>query len=277
MGVDMLVDTARRYAAAGRIDAVEHLRNMKIYTYDGVTERHEGYATKKTHEFFEQLGADVLANFTTPGGHGWPQASGVNPCGDPGRWWMGAWFSGSPWAVENCGYDGPGAMLQHLYGPLNPPADAVVRSSVLLFDQAPFGDVHKTGLDKPGMIYVPASCASGAQCKLHISLHGGHEPWVFEYELVQGSKSHGLSINRWAETNNMVVLWPKVGYQSDYFKLRQNNWDSYGETGDDFDTKTGVQMVAIRKMIETIAGIQMADALNSLQVPADSSPFLFSV
>jgi len=167
-------------------------------------------------------------------------------------------------------------MLQHFYGPLNPPADAVVRSSVQLFDQTPFGDVHKTGLSKPGMVYIPASCAAGAECKLHISLHGGDEPWIDEYELVQSSKSHGLSFNRWAETNKMVVLWPKCGPPADTLKISGTNWDSYGETGEDFDTKTGVQMVAIRRMIETMAGIQM-DGPDSYPTPMDSSPQAFMV
>ena len=42
--VDVLVAAARRYAAAGRIDDVENLRNKKVYTYDGIG---HGYSTFK--------------------------------------------------------------------------------------------------------------------------------------------------------------------------------------------------------------------------------------
>ena len=76
-----------------------------------------------------------------------------------------------------------------------------------------------------------------------------------------------------------MVLWPKVGFKSDYPNMRRGNWDSYGETGEDFDTKTGAQMVAIRKMIEAISGIQMDhDApMNSSQAGTATSPSFFTV
>ena len=54
-----------------------------------------------------------------------------------------------------------------------------------------------------------------------------------------------LSFNRWAETNNMVVLWPKA--------MGESCWHSYAREGG-YDTKEGGQMVAIKRMIEALSG-----------------------
>jgi hypothetical protein len=48
----------------------------------------------------------VQFNKTTPSAHAWPTADWGSDCG-----------SG---VIENCGYDGPGAALQHIYGGSDP-------------------------------------------------------------------------------------------------------------------------------------------------------------
>ena len=79
--------------------------------------------------------------------------------------------------------------------------------------------------------------------------------------LVRGGDALGLSFNRWAETNRIVVLWPKIHSHGGANQTREQRigcWDGYGQTGHNYDTKGGVQMVAIRRMIEAIAGVRMA-------------------
>ena len=65
-----------------------------------------------------------------------------------------------------------------------------------------------------------------------------------------------ISYNRWAETNDIVILYPHMGVHGPKDSKEEQGacWDSYGETGRDYDTKQGVQMKAIAAMIETIAG-----------------------
>merc|ERR1712083_606533 len=98
------------------------------------------------------------------------------------------------------------------------------------------------GLGSVGLIYVPKAC-SGAmlrKCALHVSLHGCANPFI-----LSDAQAHALSFNRWAETNDIVILWPKAKGES--------CWDSYGHEGKAYDTKDGAQMQAISRMIEALA------------------------
>ena len=162
------------------------------------------------------------------------------------------------WPLQACHYDGPGTMLQHFYGsaasPLRPPAHKMVSSSLHFFDQAPFngngtsGGRGAVGLGHAGLLYVPKACAAGGaakSCRLHAFLHGCSNPFFMEWP-----EARSLSVNRWAETNNIVVLFPHM----DGFAC----WDGYGKTGADYDLQTGVQMRAVQQMIEQVAGVQMA-------------------
>jgi hypothetical protein len=57
----------------------------------------------------------------------------------------------------------------------------------------------------------------------------------------------------------MVVLWPHSGAHGGGTNAtkeeKQGCWDGYGQTGVSYDTHGGVQMQAIRKMVEAIAGV----------------------
>eukprot|EP00756_Hemistasia_phaeocysticola_P052005 Hpha_TRINITY_DN27193_c0_g1::TRINITY_DN27193_c0_g1_i1::g.29410::m.29410 len=251
-----LVAAARRMGAAGEIDDVAHLATTKVYTYCGTADGSMG-ATQASRDFYAELvpPENLLYNFTIPSGHCWPQATGITPCRVVLK---------NFWAAENCDYDGPGAMLEHFYGTLAPPADAIDDGSLFLFDQEPFnapGGKAETGLTATGWVYVPRACAgNGSGCRLHVSMHGCSELWVMEEGLVRGSKEIGLSFNRWAETNKIVVLWPhsgRHGGKNGTQEEKQGCWDGYAQTGANYDTKNGVQMKAIASMIETLSGVDM--------------------
>ena len=246
--VRILVEKARQHAASGYIDRLDHLSSAKIYTYAGTKDPTIG-ATKKTRDFFAQFvpTANLLFNFTIPSGHCWPQNIGINTCGPWNRW------MGNTWPAENCGYDGPGIMLEHIYGNLTPPARSIVRESLMWFDQTPFNgnNTLRIGLSKTGIVYVPRKCSGGALCSLHISLHGCSELFVFEDILM-----HTMSFNRWAETNNIVILWPHVGPHGGTNATKEEKqgcWDGYGQTGSTYDTRHSVQMQAIWNMVHTMS------------------------
>jgi hypothetical protein len=55
-----------------------------------------------------------------------------------------------------------------------------------------------------------------------------------------------------------VVLWPHVGRHGAANATREQKggcWDSYGQTGPAYDTKSGVQMQAVRQMIQALSGV----------------------
>ena len=88
----------------------------------------------------------------------------------------------------------------------------------------------------------PRACAAQKPCALHVSLHGCDNPWF-----VQAAQARTLSFNRWAEANDIVVMFPHLAGVACF--------DAYGHTGPLYDTKEGLQMQAIRKMVEAVSGV----------------------
>ena len=72
--------------------------------------------------------------------------------------------------------------------------------------------------------------------------------------------------NQWAETNNIVILYPQSG---GYPEHRRNGtaqqmagcWDSYGQQVGEagsavgYDTRAGVQMAVVRAMVTALSGL----------------------
>src|SRR5256885_14047845 len=57
-----------------------------------------------------------------------------------------------------------------------------------------------------GWVYVPASCAAGATCKLHVALHG-----CLQNSATIGDKFvRNTGYTRWADTNGIIVLFPQT-------------------------------------------------------------------
>ena len=52
----------------------------------------------------------------------------------------------------------------------------------------------------------PAACAAGETCGLHIALHGCEQP----EEKIGDAFAHQAGYNRWADTNNIIVLFPQT-------------------------------------------------------------------
>ena len=287
--VGLLKTLAEQRVKEGAIDDLSNLARAKVYTYAGTKDGSLG-ATMATHKFFEQFlpAENLLANFSIPSGHCWPQDRGINNCG---LWPQNPWSgTGNAWPLENCGYDGPGALLNHVYGQfgkLAPPAEHKVDSNLHFFNQSPFNNYvngtdsksrRSVGLGELGLIYIPTRCSATTAtttissssssssssgggsntttkpCSLHVVFHGCENPFVMEYP-----EMNEISYNRWAETNDIVVLYPHVVKHgpSDVASEQGACWDSYGSTGRDYDTKQGIQMMAIQAMIETLSGVQM--------------------
>ena len=155
-------------------------------------------------------------------------------------------------------HDGAGAALNHIYGGLpHPPAAVPVPESLRPFDQTPFFGANNTitGLNSTGFIYVPSSCAAAAAaaaatssssssstttttsssddssnesgndtplvCGLHVSLHGCGVNWYYDDQV------NHLSFTRWAETNSLVVLFPRMADHDATVQEQAGCWDAY--------------------------------------------------
>ena len=145
-----------------------------------------------------------------------------------------------------CGFDGAGAMLQWIYGPLVKRNEALPVTGYQRVDQSEFVS-RPQGMDDVAWLYVPPACEAGAACKLHVFLHSCSQnyflrgdTWVAQYS------GH----TRWAETNNIIVLFPQT--YPDQFLNKEGCWDDDGKFGSQFDQKGGPQIEAIMAMVRRI-------------------------
>ena len=95
-----------------------------------------------------------------------------------------------------------------------------------------------------GWVYVPTGCGSGTSCKLHVALHGCKQNTAdIGQEFVRNA-----GYNRWAEANNIVVLYPQTSQ-----KATNSCWDWWGYDDANHAKKSAPQMVAITSMVEQLS------------------------
>ena len=151
--------------------------------------------------------------------------------------------------------DAAGKLLTHLLGPLQAPASPST-GEMVVFDQRPFvaGRAIDASLANEGYAFVPASCRNGG-CKVHVAFHG----CLQNAGEIGRRFVDGAGYNEWAASNRIVVLYPQTtrryGLAWGSFRWLLNPkgcWDWWGYTGADYHTRDGVQMRAVRAMIETL-------------------------
>ena len=104
-----------------------------------------------------------------------------------------------------------------------------------------------------GWAYVPASCAAGETCRVHIAFHGCKQ----SFGRVGDAFVEGTGFNRWAETNGIVVLYPQAAHDSP--GNPNGCWDWWGYTDGRHATRQGVQTAAVHRMLQALAGGQPDD------------------
>jgi hypothetical protein len=129
--------------------------------------------------------------------------------------------------INDCDYDAAGELLKHLLGPLKPPAkDGPLRE----FDQ--------------GLVYVPRICDK-ERCRVHVAFHGCRQG-VDRF-------ARDAGYNRWAEGNQLIVLYPEV--KASWYPFNPRGcWDWWGYTGAAYHTKDGAQIRAVWAMLERLSG-----------------------
>jgi len=189
-------------------------------------------------EFYEALGvpdANIEYVSNIPAGHAFVTEDKGPACD----------YSGRPYIVD-CHYDQAGALLKQIYGPLNP-RSAEPTGTFLVFNQNPFTkDLDNPGLSDEGIAYVPSACAAEDGCRVHIAFHGCGQNRTF----VGDTFARDSGFARWADTNNIIVLFPQTAATP---LNPQGCWDWWGYTGREYLTRKAPQIVAVRRMIERLA------------------------
>lgn len=248
--VAALVANAKAREKAKEIDPLSNMAQSKIYLFNGdhdLTVKRP--VADATEQFYRALGV-TEANFSyvklPKAAHayitdGYGAACDFIPKeGEKSEY------------INNCQYDQAGAIVRFFYADARTPNAPAAARQPQLFNQAPFvGDTSRSGMGKTGYVYVPEACEGGRQtCRIHVAFHGCQ----MASNLIGDHFAVNAGYNRWADVNNIVVLYPQIDGNARPTSNPKACWDWFAYTGYDFARKSGFQMTAVRKMIGALAG-----------------------
>ena len=234
------------------IDAKSNVASQKVYLFVGSSDTTVGpnpmnaVQTQYTNNGVTAANMDYVQR--SGAAHVFPtdfDATGNNACGT----------TASPY-LANCGYDGAKAALTKFYGALNARNDSPAAANFVEFDQTAFST--NPGLATSGWAYIPANCAAGQVCKLHVALHG----CLQNYATIGDKFVRNSGYARWADTNSIVVLFPQTRVDNTARSTSASGllpnpngcWDWIGWYGSNFAQKAGVQAAALKAMVDRISG-----------------------
>ena len=232
---------AQGFAELGEIDGTDNLRRARVYVFSGTKDAVVAQpVVDATYYYYQAAGvpkSHIQYVRTVPAGHAFITPSYGGDCSK----------NASPYinhcTVKGRGYDQAGAILSQIYGTLNAPAGKPA-GRLIAFDQAPFGGL---AMGDQGFLYVPRSCDQGAACRVHVVFHG-----CLQTPQDIGDQYYAdTGYNRWADTNNILVLYPQAA--ADFPVNPKHCWDWWGYTGLQFNVKAAPQMSAVKGMMDRLA------------------------
>lgn len=184
--------------------------------------------------FYQTLVASYNIRITAlpNAGHAFPTLETDTPCGV---------VDGNH--LQNCHFDGAREALTVLYGRLSPPS-IEDQGQFIEFSQSPF--YQGKGMLDRGYLYLPLGCeAKESSCQLHVVLHGCGQ----SAEVIGNSFFSLSGFTRWADSNNIVLLYPQAKKS---LPNPQGCWDWWGYEKEDFYSRKNQQLVAVMAMIKQL-------------------------
>ena len=244
-------NSINNWSTSGAIDNKANIAGQKVYLFIGTSDTTVGQnpvtALKQQYTNNGVAAANLEHVVRTGASHTFPtdfDSTGNNSCGS----------AASPY-ISNCGYDGAKAVLQKFYGTLNPRNNAPAAGNYIEFNQTQF--TSNPGMAATGWAYVPANCASGAQCRVHVALHGCQQ----STDKIGDRFVRNTGYSRWADTNSIIVLFPQTKIDNTSRQTAASGslanpnacWDWIGWYGSNFAQKAGTQMAAIKAMVDRVS------------------------
>ncbi|MES2584459.1 MAG: PHB depolymerase family esterase [Pseudomonadota bacterium] len=230
-----LVNTTNSWASAGTIDPVANLQSSKVYLFSGSidsTVKPGVMDALKTYYNSFVPAANVVYKKDIAAEHAMITDDFGSACST----------KASPY-INDCNFDLAGAILGHIYGTLNARNNNTLPAGNFVeFNQSQFITNH--GMAPTGWAYIPQACTTGTQCRLHVVLHGCQQ----NVTLVQQKYVRNTGYNRWADTNNMVMLYPQTSTAA-----TNSCWDWWGYDNANYAKKSGPQMAAIKAMVDQLS------------------------
>ncbi|THF64398.1 extracellular catalytic domain type 2 short-chain-length polyhydroxyalkanoate depolymerase [Pseudothauera rhizosphaerae] len=267
----------RDWAAQGRIDPLDGLARQRVWIFhgynDGIVKRPVSDALADWYSAFVPQ-HQVFYRNDLNAAHGQisaacaaPQAgANCNVCAQTGGNFINHCADRATGAAD---YDAAGAALQLFHGPLQRTPTAALTGRVLSFDQTPYvrrGDSPlapaRASMGQTGYLYLPAACAAGQPCRLHVAFHGCQQ---YAGRIGTAFVDHA-GFNEWADANRIAVLYPQAADSMPtlFAPTRPINpngcWDWWGYNDFLFDpagryaTRDGLQIAAVWRMVQRLAG-----------------------
>jgi len=237
---------ARNQASTGLIDPLTNLANHAVYIFAGTMDNTvKPSIGRSLEQMYRNLGVtDIETKYDLAAAHTFPTPDFGNLC----------LVSSTPY-ISRCSYDGAGAALHKLYGTLLPPGTPVAANFVQ-FSQGDFTPNGATpaslSLNAAGYAYIPTGCqpefksnSTNAVCRLHVSFHGCQQyigniglDWV-----------ENTGYNEWAESNNIIIVYPQA-IASSFLPSNPNGcWDWWGYLEPNYANKRGPQIATVHNII----------------------------
>ena len=236
-------------SALGTIDASANLAGQPVYLWSGTQD-----AVVNPLEMVDlqseylHYGANVRFDNTFPAAHGWESPDGELDCGT----------NGSPYMVKCSAngsvYDSVKTWLTMFLGTLNPRNNGKLQGTLATFDQTAFGASTNVSMSPTGSIFVPKSCAQGKRCGFVLALHG----CLQQSALIGDRWVREAGINEWADSNDLVVLYPDTVASSAPAPTNPNacfDWWGYSNQSDpNYALRSGLQMSVLYAMVQRVTG-----------------------
>jgi len=232
----------------GRIDGPINLQNDKVYLFSGTHDETVPAAVMNAlygyyQEFVDASNISYVNDIAA--GHGMITDDAGN---------VSCEVTEAPF-INDCDYDTAGALFTHIYGDLLSSTGEWENESLLAFDQGEFStDIQSASFNNTGYVYVPERCRSGQRCRLHVAFHGCRQ----HVSAIGDTFYKQAGYNEWAQANDIIVLYPQAAPRGSAFFPWPNPrgcWDWWGYTGTDFYHQGGVQLSAVKAMIDRLMGL----------------------
>ncbi|XOV80278.1 MAG: polyhydroxybutyrate depolymerase [Aestuariibacter sp.] len=233
------------WQSAEKVAAIDAMQNDKVWILHGEkdTRLSRRVATSLVQQYQAWVNPDnVLFVDDKPFAHHFPTISQGKECSTSETPFLGL-----------CDYDTAGAILTHLLPDIQQPKGSATGQLIAFKQQAIAGDAEGS-LAEQGYIYVPTSCKEGDTCEVHVSFHGCNQ--FADAPGVDNQYAMSAGFNRWADANNLVVVYPQTQASNFNPFNPQGCWDWWGYTGEDYATRDGAQPKAIEKIVKYFAGEQ---------------------
>jgi len=234
LDVNKLITATDTFAKQGKIDDTSNLRKSKVFLFSGKKDTVVNpQVMEKCRQYYSHYvdTANIKTEFTLSAEHTFPTENYGNACT----------MRASPY-IGKCSYDGAGTVLNWLYGGLKPKTTAL-DSNIKSIKQK-----HATGLAATAYYYLPTGCANNkTACSLHVAFHG----CVQDTKTIQDKYYTKTGYNEWAESNNIIILYPQA--ESVILKNPNACFDWWGYGSSNYAVKDAPQMDSVWDMIKSIA------------------------